>query len=657
MGGEEPVPRDRTSAVLRVGPETHFARDLMNVPQPVALVRGNELIYEFANEAWRTLMGMDDPIGDRFGQSAIDFEGRAHIEARLRTVLMTGEPLVFKNLEVTTPSGMHRVINSSILPTQNDAGEIDGLLMTAVDVTEFIVEQRELLKRAEEAERFESIVHAAIRNAHMILVASDANGNILLAEGKAISDLPTGLVPAQGENLFRDRAERDAIAEGLRQALIGTETDAEIDAASRLLRAVFSPLLTKDRTICGSVCVAIDVTEETRGEDDSEKMKERLVQLQKVESLGVLAGGIAHDFNNLLTAIIGNASHAQLELPPDNPVRATLHDILLTSRRAAALSRQMLAYSGKGHFDIKRVDLSMQVSEITHLLDATVPKKIEMRQELAPEPLVVEVDVAELQQVVMNLVINGAEAIGAGRGTITVRTGLSVLEEPPRDAIFESTTWTGGRYAFVEIEDTGCGMSAATKARIFDPFFTTKFSGRGLGLAAVLGIVRGHQGTIVIDSSEGRGSRFRVYIPASSEALETTRTPPPVAFQGSGVVLIVDDEPAVRSAARRILQRMGFATLEAAHGREAVELFRAHTDDISVVILDMTMPEMNGDEALRLIREIDPDAPVLISSGYNDIESSRPLQQATGFLLKPYTPQELAERLREAIRSRETRGQ
>ena len=383
------------------------------------------------------------------------------------------------------------------------------------------------------------------------------------------------------------------------------------------------------------------------------ELQSKLLQMQKLESLGVLAGGIAHDFNNLLTAIIGNATLAQLELPEDSSVRATLQDILLTSQRAATLSRQMLAYSGKGHFEVKIVDLSHQVTEIAHLLEATIPKKVEVKLELSTDTLTVEVDVAQLQQIVMNLVINAAEAIGARPGVVTVRTGEEFVHEPPNDAFVDPNTFAPGRYAYVEVRDNGVGMSAETRAKIFDPFFTTKFSGRGLGLAAVLGAVRGHRGLIRLESALGVGSTFRALLPATDQPAERARPLAAVTFQGSGVILIVDDESVVRSAARRILQRMGFATLEATNGREAVEMFAAHADDISAVILDMTMPEMCGDEALRQIRALDPEAVVLVSSGYNDVEANFNDAPPNGFLLKPYTPAELSERLRNAIRIRD----
>ncbi len=482
----------------------------------------------------------------------------------------------------------------------------------------------------------------------LVVVGVDERGTILVCEGGAA--LATSLIPQVGDNIFA-MDDSNPIALGLRDALASREGDRAIVLDDRRFIASFRR--TADGEPRGAACLGMDVTAAFEHQSAATEMQSKLLQMQKLESLGVLAGGIAHDFNNLLTAIIGNATLAQLELPEGSPVHATLQDILLTSRRAATLSRQMLAYSGKGHFEVKHVDLSQQVTEIAHLLEATIPKKVEVKLELSSEPLTLEVDVAQFQQIVMNLVINAAEAIGAKAGLVTVRTGEETIHEIPNDAFVDPNAFVPGRYAYVEVQDNGIGMSDETRAKIFDPFFTTKFSGRGLGLAAVLGAVRGHRGLIRLESSLGEGSTFRALLPASDQPAEKSRSLPPVSFQGSGVILIVDDEAVVRSAARRILQRMGFATLEATNGREGVEVFAAHADDISAVILDMTMPEMSGDEALRQMRAIDPDAVVLVSSGYNDVEANFHDAPPNGFLLKPYTPAELSERLRKAIRARE----
>jgi signal transduction histidine kinase/CheY-like chemotaxis protein len=503
-------------------------------------------------------------------------------------------------------------------------------------------------ERCRELEARLALITTALQVEPLVVVGVDDRGNVLVCEGGAAA--ATTQIPQVGENIFT-MDPSNPIALGLRNALGVEDGDSAMALGDRRFIASFRRTDAGEHR--GAACLGMDVTAAFEHQAAATEMQSKLLQMQKLESLGVLAGGIAHDFNNLLTAIIGNATLAQLELPEDSPVHATLQDILLTSRRAATLSRQMLAYSGKGHFEVKHVDLSQQVTEIAHLLEATLPKKVEVKLDLASAPLALEVDVAQFQQIVMNLVINAAEAIGSKAGVVTVRTGEEFISEVPNDAFVDPGAFLPGRYAYVEVQDNGTGMSLETRGKIFDPFFTTKFSGRGLGLAAVLGAVRGHRGLIRIESTLGEGSTFRALLPASDQAPEKGRSQPPVNFQGSGVILIVDDESVVRSAARRILQRMGFATLEATNGREGVEMFAAHADDISAVILDMTMPEMGGDEALRQMRAIDPDAIVLVSSGYNDVEAGFVDAPPNGFLLKPYTPAELSERLRSAIRMRE----
>ncbi len=646
MNAEKTPFGEVTSVVQRVEGTSRLLRDLASVPFAVAIVRGRNLRYEFANEAWRTLLGWEEGADSTVGFSSIDLENRAETTERVASVFDTGVAVRIDAIDLYLKDGRTRGIALDVTPLYGDDGKIDGILITARDISREQKHERKVADRIREAEARLVLMATALKVEPLVVVGVDERGNILVCEGGAA----TTMIPQVGENIFASH-DGNPIAEGLRDALAFQEGDKALVLGER--RYIASFRRGSEGKHEGAACLGMDVTAAFEHQAAATEMQSKLLQMQKLESLGVLAGGIAHDFNNLLTAIIGNATLAQLELPEDSSVRATLQDILLTSRRAATLSRQMLAYSGKGHFEVKHVDLSQQVKEIAHLLEATIPKKVEVKLELSEDALVVEVDVAQLQQIVMNLVINAAEAIGSRPGIVTVRTGDQEVLEPPNDAFVDPNTFAPGRYVFVEVKDNGIGMSDETRAKVFDPFFTTKFSGRGLGLAAVLGAVRGHRGLIHLESTLGEGSTFRALLPASDQPVERIRSQPPVGFQGSGVILIVDDESVVRSAARRILQRMGFATLEATNGREAVEVFAAHADDISAVILDMTMPEMSGDEALRQMRALDPEAVVLVSSGYNDVEANFSDSPPNGFLLKPYTPAELSERLRKAIRIRD----
>jgi PAS domain S-box-containing protein len=380
---------------------------------------------------------------------------------------------------------------------------------------------------------------------------------------------------------------------------------------------------------------------------EREKLQAQLLQVQKLEGLGLLAGGIAHDFNNLLTAILGGASVALLTVPPENPARKDIENVVVTAQRAANLTRQMLAYSGKGHVEIRPIELSTHVREISTLLETTIPKKVQLRLELQRDLPAIEADVAQVQQVIMNLVINGAEAIGDGQGTVLVATGVQDVDEVYASSLFAAEGLASGSYVFLEVHDTGHGMDEETKNKIFDPFFTTKFAGRGLGLAAVLGIVRGHRGAIKVYSSPGKGTTFKVFFPTSTARAISAKRTSALDYRGQGLVLVIDDDAGVRRTVCRMLSFLGFSAIQAENGREGIEMFVRHAQEIVLVIVDMTMPEMNGEETFREIRRVRPDTPVILTSGYSEIEATRRFNSKglAGFLEKPFTPSDLASKL------------
>jgi signal transduction histidine kinase len=401
-----------------------------------------------------------------------------------------------------------------------------------------------------------------------------------------------------------------------------------------------------DRTRSAGVAFVLDLSERHRRERERDELQAKLLQVQKLESLGLLAGGIAHDFNNLLTAVLGGTATALLGLPEESPARRDIELAMDAARRAADLTRQLLAYSGKGHFQIKPLDLSATVKELVLLLEATLPKKVQLRLELAQKLPAVEADAVQIQQIIMNLVINGAEAIGDATGTVLVTTGTQDIDADYAERVFGAEKLEPGRYAFVEVHDSGSGMDPETQAKVFDPFFSTKFTGRGLGLAAVLGIVSAHKGAIRVYSTLGRGSTFKVFLPTTAQ-LPSAPTHQRLEYSGAGLILVVDDDAGVRRAARRMLTHYGFSVLEAENGREAVEAFRNRAAEIALVLLDMTMPVMDGEEAFRELRAIRADVPVLLTSGYNEIEATRRFvnKGVTAFLQKPFTPQDLIAKL------------
>jgi len=368
-------------------------------------------------------------------------------------------------------------------------------------------------------------------------------------------------------------------------------------------------------------------------------------ETQKLESLGVLAGGIAHDFNNLLMGVLGNANLIRLELPPESPILESMEHIETAALRAAELTKQMLAYSGKGRFVVQALDLSRVVKEMAHLLGTVVSKKAMVQLHVAEDLPSVEADATQIRQVVMNLITNASDALGDEPGVITLTTGTVYADRAYLASTLFDEGLEPGDYVFVEVADTGVGMTAETRAKIFDPFFTTKFTGRGLGLAAVHGIVRGHRGAIRLHTEPGRGTTFRILLPASpapAAAEEDGADTMPGEILG-GTVLVVDDEETVRRAASRMLGRIGFRAVTACNGREAIDWLDRSHESIQAVLLDMMMPELSGEDTCREIRRRYPTLPIVLSSGYNELDATGAFldQGLAAFIQKPYRLAEL----------------
>jgi PAS domain S-box-containing protein len=383
-----------------------------------------------------------------------------------------------------------------------------------------------------------------------------------------------------------------------------------------------------------------DITERKIAEKERRQIENKLVESAKLESLGVLAGGIAHDFNNLLTGILGNASLARQDLPPSSPGQPMLDQIEQSARRAADLCKQMLAYSGRGRFMIQRLDLNTLIEDTTHLLQISISKNCVLRFNLATSLPAISADATQLRQIIMNLVINASEAIGSRSGVLALNTGVARVDAEYLRSFRPDASPAPGDYVFIEVSDNGCGMDAATLARIFDPFFTTKFTGRGLGLAAVLGIVRGHKGGLKVYSEVGKGTTFKLFFPCAAGKAEAIDEPHPTdpQFAGSGTVLIADDEETVRTVAARMLEYLGFSVVLASDGREAVEKFRAEPSRFVFVLLDLTMPHLDGEEAFRQLRLLNPGVRVILTSGFNHHEAINRFvgKGLAGFIQKPF---------------------
>jgi len=419
-----------------------------------------------------------------------------------------------------------------------------------------------------------------------------------------------GALPADKQPFFR------ALQSRRRESI-------ELEVDSRLLTVTVDPMFDETGQPVGAVHIVSDISEQRR-------LEEQFRESQKFETIGTLAAGVAHDFNNLLTSIMGNASLILSDLPEDSAIRGKLGDVVAASERAAHLTRQLLAYSGKGRHLMQKVRLSELVERTRDLAEAGLPKKVKLVLNLAHDLPRVDADPNQVQQIILNLVSNSAEAIGEDSGLVTITTGSSEGQ------------------VYLEVCDTGCGMDAETKARVFDPFFSTKFTGRGLGLAAVAGIARSHHASIQVTSAPGAGSTFRVSFPAEPVVLEA----PARVVVGGGLttILVVDDEEMVRRIAQATLEIRGYKVLMATDGLDAIGQVRRHPD-ISVVLLDLTMPVMGGEEAIDQILEARPGVKVVVSTGYDQREAfarfSR--KRVSGFLQKPYTSRQLGEKIESVL--------
>jgi PAS domain S-box-containing protein len=405
-----------------------------------------------------------------------------------------------------------------------------------------------------------------------------------------------------------------------------------------------SPIRNETGAVKGYVGSNIDITERKKNEELRLDLERRFLHAQKMESLGILAGGIAHDFNNLLMAILGNLELVQDELPVQSSTRSGISKAIHAAHRAADLTRQMLAYSGNGRYMFSGLNLNAIVEENIHIFKSAIAKNVSLSVQLGHELPPILADAGQLQQLVMNLIINASEAIGNRDGQVNLITRIQTCDN---DLLIQSRVEDlppPGRFVCLEVTDTGIGMDGETQRRLFDPFFTTKATGRGLGMSSVLGIVRAHKGAILVDSELGQGSTFQVFFPVA----DFTALPPPVQdiektpartpAPHSGQILIVDDEEMVRSVCEKMVRRFGFHTLTAIDGNDAVEIFRQQAGQIHGVLLDLTMPGMDGLATLKVLREIQPDVKVLLASGYNEKEIMERFagQGILGVIQKPY---------------------
>ena len=583
----------------------------------------------------------DRALVERAWAAQFDREGAVPYDVEYRVVRAT--------------DGAVRWIRDRATLIHDAAGRVVRVCGIAADIT---ARRRATAAERESARRFQLLIEASpLPIVSLELDGTVAGWNPAAArtfgwDAEEVVGRPLPIVPGDLQAEFRT-----ALGETLRgTGLRGRTTRRRARDGTELAVHLYSaPLRNAEGEVTGVVVIYEDVTERLRIERMNQQFQERLLEAQKLESIGVLAGGIAHDFNNLLTMILGNAHLARADLPPDAPAQPSLQQIEQATQRAAELTSQMLAYAGKGRFVIGPVEVTALVQANLRFLQAALPAGARLELELPGSLPAIEGDPTQLRQVLLILVTNAGEALPDGKGTVTLRAGVQDLDR----AYLLSTTMPQslreGRYVYLEVADTGPGIAPEVQARMFEPFYSTKFSGRGLGLAAALGITRRHHGSLRVDSAPGSGTRVRVLLPVSPAPArrrdggeEGTPEIPPTS------VLIVDDEEDVLRLMRTFLGRAGYEVHTAASGEEAVARFRAGRQAFAAVVLDLTMPGMTGDEALGEIRRVNPAVPVILTSGYSEEEVARRCAGLafSAFLPKPYLPADLIEEVRRATTAR-----
>ncbi len=627
--------------------EERFLGLAENSPSMIFINQGGRVVY--ANPRAEEILGY--PVAE---MCAPDFDFRRLIAeedhelvARAFARHRVGEEVAQYQYGLMTRDGRRLdAINATRLIRYRGEPAILGVV---TDISDLVAARRK-------AEESEQIYRAVVESSPDSITMVDIDGHVLMANQEAARmqgfDTPAELL-ASGRSAFdlladedRQRVQDDLIRLLDEGSLRDSRFHSLLPNGERRLRESNATLLTdRDGNPTAFIAVTRDITARERAQEERLRLERQVLHAQKLESLGILAGGIAHDFNNLLAAILGSASLALRKLGVADPARGEVERIEIAAQRAAALTREMLAYSGRGGFEIVPVQVAALTRELGQLLAASIPKKVRMVFDLADDLPPVRADAGQLQQVIMNLISNAAEAIGEASGTITVRAWIGPVDRRDPGLIDTDQPLGAGSYLHLEFVDTGCGMDDETRARIFDPFFTTKAAGRGLGLASVLGIVRSHGGALFVTSSVGQGTTIRVVLPTSDAMTAAAEIGARSALRGEGgTVLVVDDELIVREVASAMFEALDVEVMTAVDGRQGLELFAAHADQIDGVLLDLTMPELNGEEVFRELLALRPGVRVILTSGYFEDEAlERCATLGASILKKPFTIDELAE--------------
>ena len=608
-------------------------------------------------------------------------------ELPLQKALLEGRAVPPMEIEVELPSGRRWICEASGSPILDEEGNITGGVAVTVDITS--------RKRAEEALRASEALYRAIGETidYGVWVCSPDGRNTYSSESflKMV-----GITQEQcsnfgwGEVLHPDDTEKTITAwkECVRT---GGKWDIEhrfrgVDGHWRYVLARGVPIRDEHGKVTCWAGINLDITERKLIEEELARYRESLeslvrertaelveknariveevierqraeaeaLNMQKLDSLRVLAGGIAHDLNNLMVAVLGNAGLALSELPSDSPARRYVADIEKATEKVTNFSKQILSFTSKAAVKREPVLLNVAVRETAHFLTASISRNAEIGYSISEDLPAIMAEPQNMQQVVMNLVINASDAIGESKGSIKVSTGAMLADRGYLDSLHPSGLPEGG-YAYIEVSDTGCGMSPETRSRIFEPFYTTKFTGRGLGLSAVYGIVTAHGGAVGVQSGEGRGTTFRVLLPLPAEKVEPVAVAPAPegVWSGEGLILVVDDERPSLMMAKMVLENAGYSVLTAGDGAEAVEIFRNNAGSVSAVVMDLIMPHVRGDAAAMEMRNIRADIDILLLSGYHEIDLSG-LSGGPGkteLLGKPYRITQLLEATKNILKA------
>jgi len=632
--------------------EARFRQMIEHMPVGIAVHK--EGIIEYLNPFFLKIIGgkaLDEVIGERVLKFVHPDDHARVIEDAQHA--LTGDDVHSMPVRYITSDGERQTHEMLASRTSIVTDGVLSSVTIALDVTEQNKAQRALQLQYQ---TLQAVLDASPVGIWMV----NAEGRMTLlnqAFAKAVHSSEAALlqVAHYQDVLSKDIANQvlasDAACLEKHAMYHGVETYKDDKGASHVYEVIKVPLYAdEDNTLLGVVGVCLDISARLAAEAAQERVQKKAEEAQHLESLGVLAGGIAHDFNNLLSVILGNAALAGKRLDDQSIVTPYLQRIEHASEKAAGLCQQMLAYAGKGQFLMKQVDLSEVVHDMALLLEVSLHKHVQVEYNLASHLDLIEVDSAQIQQVIMNLVTNANEAMDEQLGKMYIKTAMTTVFAAGLPHLIGQEDVREGDYVYMEVRDEGCGMDEQTQGRMFEPFFTTKFTGRGLGMSAMLGMVRSHEGMIQVQSSLGQGSVFRVYFPvvAKQEVRQDVKQQEPALvgktdWQGSGKILVVDDEADVLETVGLMIEDFGFEVVSAVDGVEALAIYQQQGAQISLILMDMTMPRMNGKRCTIEILKVNPEAKIVLCSGYSEEEAELEFKglALAGFLQKPFHPDKL----------------